>query len=220
MIVRLYLRASTDRQTTTRAAEMCEQFAIGHGAPVTVTYTENASGASLERKELMRLIGEAKRGEVLLVESIDRMTRLNPADWKELSDLLRAKGINVVAVDFPLSHRFMRPMVTTDQITDAAVNGICMMMLDVLAAMAHVDYTKRHQRTAQGRATRIAKDMQLGPDEQHLKGFKGRQEDTARNERIRKHLAKGAYSWIEIMKKEEVSRSTVAKQSAILKAAA
>lgn len=220
MIVRLYLRASTNRQEATRAEDMCKQFAIEQGAPVTVTYTENASGNSLERKQLMRLIGEAQRGEVLLVESIDRLTRLKPADWKELSDLLRSKGINVVAVDFPLSHRFMKPVVATDEITDAAVNGISMMMLDVLAAMAHVDYVKRHQRTAQGRATRIAKDKQLGPDEQHMKGFKGRQEDTARNERIRRHLTTGAYSWIEIMAMEGVSRGTVAKQSAILKAAA
>lgn len=219
MIVRLYLRASTDRQQADRAEQMCKQFAEEQGSPVHTTYIENASGASLARKELLRLIGEAKQGEVLLVESIDRLTRLKPADWKELSDLLRTKGINVVAVDFPLSHRFMKPVVATDAITDAAVHGICMMMLDVLAAMAHVDYTKRHERTAQGRATRIAKDKQLGPDQQHLKGFKGRQEDTERNERIRKHLATKAYSWLEIMKMEEVSRGTVAKQSAILKAA-
>jgi transposase len=33
---------------------------------------------------------------------------LKPTDWKELSDLLRSKGINVVAVDFPLSHRFIK----------------------------------------------------------------------------------------------------------------
>lgn len=129
MIVRLYLRARTDKQHADRAEQMCKQFAIDHGSPVLTTYTENASGALLERRELMRLIGEANRGDVLLVESIDRLTRLKPADWKELSDLLRSKGINVVAVDFPLSHRFMKPVVATDEITEAAVNGICMMML-------------------------------------------------------------------------------------------
>lgn len=220
MIVRLYLRASTDRQHADRAEQMCKQFAIDQGAPVLTTYIEHASGASLERKELMRLIGEAKKGEVLLVESIDRLTRLKPADWKELSDLLRSKGVNVVAMDFPLSHRFMKPVVATDEITDAAVNGICMMMLDVLAAMAHVDYTKRHERTAQGRANRLARDKNLGPDEQHLKGFKGRQEDVARNERIRKHLSTGVYSWLEIMAMEGVSRGTVAKAAAMLKAVA
>lgn len=85
--------------------------------------------------------------------------------------------------------------------------------------MAHVDYMKRHERTAQEHATRIAKDKQLGPDKQHLKGFKGLQEDTARNERIRKHLATGAYSCLEIMVMEGVSCGVVAKQSAILKSA-
>lgn len=218
MIVRLYLRASTDKQHADRAEQMCKQFAIDQGSPVLTTYTENASGALLERRELMRLIGEANRGDVLLVESIDRLTRLKPTDWKELSDLLRSKGINVVAVDFPLSHRFMNPVAATDEITEAAVNGICMMMLDVLAAMAHVDYTKRHERTAQGRANRLAKDKLLPPDQQHQRGFKGRQADTARNERIRKHLSTGAYSWLEIMAMEGCSRGTVAKQSAILKA--
>lgn len=211
MIVRLYLRASTDKQHADRAEETCKQFAIEQGAPVTVTYTENASGASLERKELMKLINESSPYDVLLIESCDRLTRLNPTDWKELSDLLRAKGVNVVATDFPLSHRFMKPPVKNDAITDAAVNGISMMMLDVLAAMAHVDYTKRQERTAQGRASRIAKDKLLAPEQQHERGYKGRQADTARNDRIKKHLTTGAYSWLEIMKMEAVSKGTIAK---------
>lgn len=208
MIVRLYLRASTNSQDASRAEMMCREFAIAHGAPVTATYTENASGASLQREQLYKLIADSGKDDVLLVESIDRLTRLNPADWKELSDLLRAKKINVVAVDFPLSHRFMKPEQENDAITDAALNGISMMMLDVLAAMAHVDYTKRHERTAQGRAKRLEKDATLPKDQ---RGYQGRKENVAKNQRINKHLRTGSYSWLEIMAMENVSKGTVAK---------
>lgn len=208
MIVRLYLRASTNSQDALRAEQMCREFAVAHGAPVTASYPENASGASLQRERLYKLIADSRKDDVLLVESIDRLTRLNPADWKELSDLLRSKEVNVVAVDFPLSHRFMKPVVKTDAITDATLNGISMMMLDVLAAMAHVDYTKRHERTAQGRAKRLEKDATLPKDQ---RGYQGRKEDVAKNQRINKHLRTGSYSWLEIMAMENVSKGTVAK---------
>jgi DNA invertase Pin-like site-specific DNA recombinase len=68
MIVRLYLCASTDRQHADRAGQMCNEFAIAKATLVHTMYIKHTSDASLERKVLMRLLGEAKRGEVLLVK--------------------------------------------------------------------------------------------------------------------------------------------------------
>jgi DNA invertase Pin-like site-specific DNA recombinase len=112
----------------------------------------------------------------------------------------------VVAVDFPLSHQFMYPPANHEGVTAAVLNGLSMMMLDVLAAIAHSDYLKRRERSAQG----IAKAHAAGK-------YKGRQEDKERNLRIKKHLQTGAYSWNEVMAMEGVSRGTVAKVAKLMK---
>jgi hypothetical protein len=92
-----------------------------------------------------------------------------------------------------------------------------MMMLDVLAAMAHVDYTKRHELTAQGRAKRIEKTSSLAPTSSTLEDLRDvRKTRHAMNASV--STCPRGYSWMEIMGMEKVSRGTVAKQAALLKA--
>lgn len=50
-------------------------------------YLENASGATTDRPELLRLLKDARKGDVLLVESIDRLSRLPVEDWQKLKPL-------------------------------------------------------------------------------------------------------------------------------------
>ncbi|MXC98388.1 serine recombinase, partial [Escherichia coli] len=64
---------------------------------------ENASGAKLERVELMRLLSEAQSGDLLLVEAIDRLSRLEHSAWVELKDTLNRKGLIIVSMDLPTS---------------------------------------------------------------------------------------------------------------------
>ena len=45
-------------------------------------YTENASGATTNRPELHRLLSDSQPGDVLLVEAIDRLSRLPADDWQ------------------------------------------------------------------------------------------------------------------------------------------
>src|SRR5215207_4220582 len=54
--------------------------------PITVRiaayYIENESGAKLARPELFRLLSDARPGDVLLVEQVDRLSRLTASDWE------------------------------------------------------------------------------------------------------------------------------------------
>ncbi|WP_333893831.1 recombinase family protein [Atlantibacter subterranea] len=77
-----YLRASTDDQDATRALDTLNDFVEKHQLTNVVHYVENFSGAKLERPELTRLIAAAKKGDFLLVESIDRLTRLPAAQYE------------------------------------------------------------------------------------------------------------------------------------------
>ena len=87
MFIRAYLRASTQEQDAKRAKNELIQFATDHGHKVAAFYIENESGATLVRPKLMQLIDDAHEGDVILVEQIDRLARLNQADWDTLKRL-------------------------------------------------------------------------------------------------------------------------------------
>jgi DNA invertase Pin-like site-specific DNA recombinase len=84
MSVRANLRASSDEQDATRAQKQLEAIAAEHGLYIAATYMENESGAKLARPELFRLLSDAKPGDVLLIEQVDRLSRLAAKDWEKL----------------------------------------------------------------------------------------------------------------------------------------
>jgi DNA invertase Pin-like site-specific DNA recombinase len=204
MFVRAYLRASTREQDASRARGQLEAFAAERGLRIAAFYVENESGASLQRPALFELIGDASPGDILLIEQVDRLSRLNETDWTRLKQSLSDKHIKVVALDLPTSWM----MTSTDETTARMFDAINNMMLDMLAAIARKDYVTRRQRAAQG----IEKAKAAGR-------YRGRAEDTERNALIQRHLRAGVSSWNEIMQLVGCSRGTVAKQAALLKAA-
>jgi DNA invertase Pin-like site-specific DNA recombinase len=62
---------------------------------------ENESGAFLKRPELFRLLADARPGDVLLIEQVDRLSRLNADDWTRLKQELAARRVRVVALGLP-----------------------------------------------------------------------------------------------------------------------
>ena len=92
MRVRAYLRASTAEQDATRACEQIEAFAADRGLDIVGWFIENESGAKLQRPELFRLLEDSKPGDVLLVEQVDRLSRLTDADWRKLRATMRRQG--------------------------------------------------------------------------------------------------------------------------------
>lgn len=103
MLARSYLRASTNEQDASRARSQMEAFAAERGLTIAATYAENESGAKLSRPELFRLIADSKRGDVLLIEQVDRLSRLTNADWLKLRAELDTRQIRVVALDLATS---------------------------------------------------------------------------------------------------------------------
>jgi DNA invertase Pin-like site-specific DNA recombinase len=197
MFIRGYLRASTSEQDASRAREDLDRFANERGQTIAAYYAENESGASLKRPELFRLLGDCKAGDVLLVEQVDRLSRLTAEDWERLKGLIAAKRVRVVALDLPTSWSMATE--SQDQFTARMFEAINAMLLDMLAAVARKDYEDRRRRQAQG----IAKAQAEGR-------FKGRREDAERNEGIARMLAEGL-SWSTIQKATGCSRSTLAK---------
>jgi DNA invertase Pin-like site-specific DNA recombinase len=193
---RAYLRASTGEQDAGRAREQVKGFAAERGLPIVGTYVENESGAKLARPELFRLIADSKPGDVLLIEQVDRLSRLTDSDWRKLRSELDAKQIRVVALDLPTSWQLAADGDEFTRRMFAAVNG---MMLDMLAAVARKDYDDRRRRQSQG----IAKARAEG-------AYRGRAEDIDRNAGIAGMLRSGM-SWTAIQAATGCSRATIAK---------
>lgn len=149
MFVRAYLRASTREQDASRARSALEQFADNHGQCIACEYLENESGAKADRPELLRLLKDAKKGDVLLVESIDRLSRLPTEDWAKLRQAIDSKGLRIVALDLPTSHQGITAT-KGDEFSDRMLAAINAMLVDMMAAIARKDYEQRRERQAQG----------------------------------------------------------------------
>lgn len=146
MKAHLYLRASTKDQDANRARQMLEAFASGRNLTIADVYAENISGTKLERPELSRLLDAAQASDVLVVESVDRLSRLSVAEWEVLKSTIKAKGLRLVVVDLPTSHQLISDTGITGQIMEVINN----MLLDLMATMARLDQEKRVERIKQG----------------------------------------------------------------------
>lgn len=196
MFVRAYLRASTDDQDANRARDQLKAFVGERGLRVAAFYVENESGAKLARPELFRLLADSHPGDILLIEQVDRLSRLTSADWEKLRAELAARQVRVVALDLPTSWMLAAP---SDEFTGRMFQAVNGMMLDVLAAVARKDYEDRRRRQAQGQERAKAAGV-----------YKGRPEDAKRNAGIATMLKAGA-SWTVVQQAFGCSRATVAK---------
>ncbi|WP_426395232.1 recombinase family protein [Ralstonia sp. R-29] len=196
MYVRAYLRASTKEQDAGRAKSDLIEFAKERGLQIVSFYMEHESGASLQRPELFRLLADCHEGDCLLVEQVDRLSRLNNEDWQRLKAELQSRRIRVVALDLPTSWMLTT---NTDDITGRMMDALNAMMLDMLAAIARKDYDDRRRRQAQG----IEKLKAEG-------GYKGRKPDVQRNAAIMQMLQRGD-SWNTIVAATGCSRSTLSR---------
>lgn len=207
MFVRAYLRASTVEQDALRAKAALTRFAEERGVKIAAFYTENASGATLSRPELMRLIEDAHVGDVLLIEQVDRLARLTAQDWEQLKKLLAEKGLLVVSLDVPTTWTALEGATAADGVTAALQKALSAMLLDVLAAVARKDYDDRRRRQKEG----IAKAKAAGR-------YRGREKDTARRSAVAKLLKSGS-SYTEIQKTVSCSRTFIASVARELKSA-
>ena len=149
-MIRAYLRASTSDQDANRARKILQQFVADHQRRVAAWYVENESGRNADRGELRRLLDDSHSSDVLLVESVDRLTRLPAQSWRNLKQDIEGHGLRVVAVDLPSTHAVMKPSEDTDELTQRILEATNSMLLEIVAAQAAADYDKRRKRQAQG----------------------------------------------------------------------
>lgn len=197
-----YLRASTKKQDANRAKDALEKFAKESNLKISTFFVENESGATLNRPELFRLLDIAQTDDILLVEQIDRISRLNDKDWNQLKAIIKSKGIRVVSLDLPMSYQLANH---SDEFTGRMLAAINDLMLDMLAAVARKDYQDRRRRQKEG--------IEKAKAEGRYKG-RGENKDLLENVEM---LLKDKKSYSTIIRILGCSRATVAKVAKGLK---
>lgn len=185
MSTRIYLRASTKEQDAERALQQLQDLSHQLKLTETVVYIENFSGTKLERPVLNQLLQEANHGDTLLVESVDRLSRLDSKDFEELKRRIKDNGLRLVIGDLPTTYQAIQ---ADDTIASTILELINNMLIDLLATMAKLDHEKRVERIKQGLAR---------------SGYKptGKKANTAKHQRIKELLAAGN------MTKEEIANA-------------
>lgn len=191
----LYLRASTKDQDAERALVSLQQFAQDHSLSVKSTFTENISGTKLDRPALNALLDAAQAGEVLLVESVDRLSRLSQADWAKLKAIIEAKGLKLVVADLPTSHQ----LIDDEGITGQIMRVINSMLIDLMATMARLDQEKRVERIKQGLDKKKARGEKVG----------GKTKNHKKWDEIQKHLGNPTLTMDQVAKLCGVGVATV-----------
>lgn len=190
MTVRIYVRASTKEQDAERALDDLRAFAanLGHH---TTEYIENHTGTKLERPRLNKLLSESEQGDILLVESVDRLSRLTQKDFDILKERIKQKGLRLIVADLPTTH-----VTASDNMTGELMSVINSMLIDLLATMARLDNEKRKERIKQGL---------------ERSGYKptGKKANTAKHKRIKDLAALGNVTKEEIAAAVGVGIATV-----------
>lgn len=183
MTIHIYVRASTKDQDAERALDSLKEFASTIQDNV-MEYVENESGTKLDRPVLNKLLDKAENGDTLLVESVDRLSRLKQDEFEVLKGRIKDKGLKLVVADLPTTHVLLN---TDDTITSSIMNLINNLLIDLLATMARLDNEKRIERIKQGL---------------ERSGYKpsGKKADTAKHARIKELNNKG-------LTKEEIAKA-------------
>lgn len=208
MFIRAYLRASTDDQDASRARKTLSTFTELHEQRIASYYQENISGTQLDRPELNRLLDDTQENDILLIENIDRLTRLNDKDWKTLKQKIEQKGLRIVSLDVPTSYLAIdnKRFINDDPIIKAVLESINNMLIDLLAAMARKDYLTRRERQSQG----IEKAKEEGK-------YNGRVPDIERHEKVMYYRNEKKLSISETAAATGYSRSQVCRIQASYK---
>ncbi len=103
MRVALYLRVSTTEQNVDSQRPSLESYAQSRGWEVAATYSENESAwKSGHQKELAKLLGDCRSGkrkiDIVLVWSLDRLSREGAAAILNLVDTLKTYGVKVISL--------------------------------------------------------------------------------------------------------------------------
>jgi len=145
------IRVSTKEQKEARQIKRMTEL----GIPKDNIIIEKESGKSTIRAKYRKLVERLRKGDILYIENVDRLSRDYDGILREWYILTVEKGVIIKILD--------TPMLDTDQATDSLLfKFIRNIMLHILAFQAENEWQKIKSRQAQGIAIAKANGKLLG----------------------------------------------------------
>lgn len=156
-----YARVSARDQNLDRQMDALAAFGVSDER----VFADRASGKDFERPEYRRMLGSLRRGDVVVVKSIDRFGRNYEEILEEWRRITRDEGCAIVVLDMPL----------LDTREDRGVTGrlISDIVLQLLSYVAEKERDFIRQRQAEGIAAAQARGVRFGrPPKRRPKSYK------------------------------------------------
>ncbi len=156
MAVYGYIRVSTRDQNESRQWDAL----TAHGIPKECLYVDKMSGKDFERPAYRRLMRKLRKGDLLVVKSIDRLGRNYLDVLEQWRMITKETGADVRVLDMAL--------LDTTQSKDLLGTFIADLVLQLLSFMAETERTTIRQRQAEGIASAKARGVKFGRPEHPL----------------------------------------------------
>ncbi|MCR5399366.1 MAG: recombinase family protein [Lachnospiraceae bacterium] len=146
-----YIRVSTKEQNPDRQYEAL----LSYGVKRENIYTDYMSGKDFKRPEYVRLLKRMRRGDCLVVKSIDRLGRNYEEIIEQWRMLCKVKHVDIEVIEFPL----LNTNQSRDGLTGVFISDIT---LQILAYLAQTEREFIRLRQAEGIAIAQAKGIHFG----------------------------------------------------------
>lgn len=146
-----YVRVSSKEQNEERQVIAMNAFGIEDSHII----VEKQSGKDFERPQYQKLMKRLKKGDVLVIKSIDRLGRNYDEIMKQWRIMTKEKHISIVVLDMPL--------LDTRKDQDLIGTLISDIVLQLLSYVAQTEREFIHQRQAEGIAAAKARGVHFGP---------------------------------------------------------
>ena len=146
-----YARVSTRDQNLSRQFDAFADLQI----PQKQIFADKASGKDFIRPEYQRLMRRLRKGDTLVISSIDRLGRNYNEIIEQWRIITKEKGIDVIVLDMPLLNTKQQP----ENITGTFVADL---VLQILSYVAQVERESIRVRQAEGIAAAKARGVHCG----------------------------------------------------------
>lgn len=145
-----YIRVSSRDQNEDRQKIAMVEYGIAPGN----IYMDKQSGKDFERPGYQRLLRKLKTGDIIVIESIDRLGRNYDEILEQWRLLTKQKQVDIIVLDMPL--------INTKQGKDLTGVVIADIVLQLLSYVAQTEREFLQQRQAEGIAAAKSRGVQFG----------------------------------------------------------
>lgn len=146
-----YIRVSTKDQNTDRQLLALQPYHI----PSSHIYCDYQSGKDFERPAYQKLLRRLRKGDLLIIKSIDRLGRNYNDILKQWQKITKEIGVDILVLGMEL-------LDTRAKAGDLTGTLIADLVLQILAYVAQTEREFIHQRQAEGIAVAKANGKRLG----------------------------------------------------------